>query len=231
MKVVVALGGEIADGALLRHWVEGAELTVAADSGAEGLVGIGLRPDAVIGDFDSLPAERMEALRRGGVEIVTHPDPQNRTDGQVALELALERGAAEVVLLGARGGERLDHSLTNALFLASEEFASMPIRLISGWTEAVGLFGEASGYGRGVVTFAGEPGDYVSLVAVSERLGQVSTHGLVWSLEEASLSLGAPAGMSNELVAERGGFTLGEGVAIATHTYRQARLSSGPFPA
>ncbi len=75
-----------------------------------------------------------------------------------------------------------------------------------------------------MVTFAGAVGDYVSLVAVSERLGGVSTHGLVWSLEKASLSLGAPAGMSNELVAERGGFTLGEGVAIATHTYRQARL-------
>ena len=106
MKVVVALGGNLADTALVRARVGGAELVIAADSGADRLRRLGLQPHAVIGDFDSLAADRIEALRTSGVEIVPHPEPQYRTDGQVALELAASRGASEVILLGVRGGPR-----------------------------------------------------------------------------------------------------------------------------
>ena len=158
MKIVVALGGEIADSGLLRARVAGAELTIAADSGASRLEQAGLSPDIVIGDFDSLSEAELAALRRRGVEIVPHPDPQQQTDGHVALQLAAERGASEVVLLGAGGGERLDHQLTNLLFLVALEFAALPISAISLWTEAVGLHGRETGFGLQQGTGQAVPG-------------------------------------------------------------------------
>ena len=224
MKVVVALGGDLADTALVRARIAGAEFVIAADSGATRLEALGLRPHAVIGDFDSLAADRVETLRASGVEIVPHPDPQYRTDGQVALELAAARGASEVILLGVRGGARIDHSLGNAMFLVAEEFASMPITAVSGWSEATGAFGLESGWGRDTVTFAGAPSDYVSLIPLGEHVGGVSTHGLRWALERADLSLGVPAATSNELVGTAGGFSLTVGRAIVTHQFRQEEL-------
>jgi thiamine pyrophosphokinase len=224
MKVVVALGGDLADTALVRTRIAGAEFVIAADSGATRLDALGVRPDAVIGDFDSLAADRLAILRAAGVEIVPHPDPQYRTDGQVALELAAARGASEVILLGGRGGPRIDHSLSNALFLVAEEFASMPITAISGWSEAIGVFGRESGWGRDTVRFGGAPGDYVSLIPLGKHVGGVSTRGLRWALERTDLSLGVPAATSNELVGTTGGFSLTVGRAIVTHQFRQEAL-------
>ena len=223
MKIVVALGGEIADSGLLRARVAGAELTIAADRGALQLEQVGLSPDLVIGDFDSLSEAALARLRRRGVEIVAHPNPQQQTDGHVALQLAAERGASEVVLLGAAGRERLDHQLTNLLFLVAQEFAALPISAVSFWTEAVGLHGRETGFGRAEVRFAGEPGDYVSLVAL-EPLRGVTSDGLRWPLEGAELELGLPGAISNELTGEAGGFRIETGRAIATHTFRQERL-------
>ena len=226
MKIVVALGGEIADSGLLRARVAGAELTIAADSGAARLEQAGLSPDVVIGDFDSLSESELAALRRRGVEIVPHPEPQQRTDGHVALQLAAERGASEVILLGAGGGERLDHQLTNLLFLVAEEFAAMPIRAVSLWTEAVGLHGRETGFGRDQARFAGEPGDYVSLVALGAVRG-VASDGLRWPLAGVDMELGLAGAISNELTGSAGGFRIETGRAIATHTFRQGQLPGG----
>lgn len=226
MKIVVALGGEIADSGLLRARVAGAELTIAADSGAARLEQVGLSPDVVIGDFDSLAQSALAALRQRGVEIVPHPDPQQRTDGHVALQLAAERGASEVLLLGAGGGKRLDHQLTNLLFLVAEEFAAMPISAISLWTEAIGLHGRETRFGRDEARFAGESGDYVSLVALGPVRG-VTSDGLRWPLESAELALGLAGAMSNELIDSGGGFRIEAGRAIATHTFRNERLLNG----
>ncbi len=225
MKIVVALGGEIANSALLRARVAGAELTIAADSGAVRLERTGLIPDIVIGDFDSLAESDLAALHHRGVEIVPHPALQQRTDGHVALQLAAERGASEVILLGAGGGERLDHQLTNLLFLVAEEFAAMPISAINLWTEAIGLHGRETGFGRDEARFAGDPGDYVSLVALGSVRG-VTSDGLRWPLERAELPLGLANAISNELVSSGGGVRIDSGRAIATHTFRKKRLPS-----
>ena len=89
--VVVALNGPTPDTALLRARIDGASLFIAADAGAQRLAALGLRPDVLTGDFDSLPAARREAAVRAGAEVVAHPEPQQTTDGAVALRLAVER--------------------------------------------------------------------------------------------------------------------------------------------
>ena len=233
MKVVVALGGSMQDTALLRDRIADADLIIGANGGAARLADCGIRPALVIGDLDSVPPERLADLRRAGCDVLPHPDPQNKTDGQVALELGVERGATEVVLLGAHGGERLDHSLSNLMYAVGAEFARLPLVVIDGWTEAVGLRALPAGReaedpgGRRSVRFRGETGDYVSLIPLSETVRGVSTTGLRWALAGATLVLGRGEGVSNELLAGQGGFTIEEGVAYATHSFRRRRLPPG----
>ena len=81
---VVFLDGDYDDPAYFRGWAEAADMVVAADGGARFLLEQGIRPDVVVGDFDSLPAGAVERLEAAGVELVRHPVRKDRTDGEMA---------------------------------------------------------------------------------------------------------------------------------------------------
>ena len=112
---VVFLAGEYDDPAYFRGWAEAADMVVAADGGARFLLDHGVRPDVVVGDFDSLAAPDAERLVAAGVELVRHPVRKDRTDGEMAADEALRRGAGELVLAGALGA--LDHTLGHLAIL------------------------------------------------------------------------------------------------------------------
>ena len=210
--VVVALGGPTPDTPLLRARIADAALFIAADAGAERLAALGLRPDLLTGDFDSLSAPQRDAAVRAGAEIVPHPDPQQNTDGAVALRLAVERGATSIVVLGAHGGARVDHSLGNFLALFDSALGSRPVTAVDGYSEATAL----QAGGRASVAFDGAAGDYVSLLPVSEQV-RVTSQGLRWPLVDAQLRRGASRGLSNELIGAQGGYALSAGAALAVH--------------
>jgi thiamine pyrophosphokinase len=112
---VVFLDGDYDDPAYFRGWAQMADIVVAADGGARFLLEQALRPDVVVGDFDSLPAAAVERLEAAGVELVRHPARKDRTDGEMAADEALRRGAGELVLAGALGA--LDHTLGHLAIL------------------------------------------------------------------------------------------------------------------
>ena len=221
MKAVVVLAGEVEDTALLRRHLREADLVIAADGGAERLAALGVRPQVVIGDFDSLGVEAVERLRAAGVEVEVHPEWEQKTDGHVALLLARQRGAREVILAGVRGSGRLDHGLANLLYPLARAFRDLRVTAISDWSEAVALPEE----GLRSVRFRGAVGDYVSLIPISETVTGVTTYGLRYRLRGHTLRLGESLGVSNELEQEEGGFDIAAGVAYAIHHFRQERLS------
>jgi len=220
--VVVALGGPTADTALLRARIAGATLTIAADAGALRLAELGLHADLLTGDFDSLSPAQRAAAERAGATVVPHPDPQQVTDCEAALRIAVQRDAEAVVILGTHGGERLDHSLGNLLALFQPRLAGIPMTVVSGWNEAVPL----RAGGRAGVTFTGAPGDYVSVLALSDRV-RTRTHALRWPLDDTVLARGDSRAISNELTGERGGLELLEGAALATHFFRPPERVGG----
>jgi thiamine pyrophosphokinase len=112
---VIFLDGAYEEEAYYRAWAAAAALVVAADGGARFLIGAGLRPDVVVGDFDSLPPAAAERLAADGVELLRHPVRKDVTDGELAVEEALRRGAGEIVLAGALGA--LDHTLGHLAIL------------------------------------------------------------------------------------------------------------------
>jgi thiamine pyrophosphokinase len=112
---VVFLDGDYDDAPYFRGWAEAADLVVAADGGAHFLLEQAIRPDVVVGDFDSLPAADVKRLEAAGVELVRHPVRKDRTDGEMAADEALGRGAGELVLAGALGA--LDHTLGHLAIL------------------------------------------------------------------------------------------------------------------
>ena len=220
MQIVVALGGDLHDSPLVRSALSGAGLIVAADSGAERLLSIGIQCQIVIGDFDSLDPAELWRLRSGGVEIVAHPAPQQRTDADVAIELALQRGATSLIVLGAFGGGRIDHTLGNLDLLTHPSLRGIPTWAVDGWSALTILRGD----GIRETHFHGHPGDYVSIIPLSDHVAGVTAVGLKWPLQDARLERGRAQGVSNELIADRAMIQVGEGIAGAVHHFRTERL-------
>jgi len=132
----ILLGGQMTVTSRLRAQVAGASV-IAADSGIRHAEALGLLPELWVGDFDSTTDEL--SVQYAEVPRLEYPAEKMLTDGELAVQIALERGAARLVLVGALGGERADHlwaHLVHAMALAS---AGTDVVLSSGEEEAYPL--------------------------------------------------------------------------------------------
>lgn len=130
---VVLLGGALAVTPRVRADIVGARF-VAADGGMRHAATLGVTPEIWVGDFDSTPDDLIAAWP--GVERQPYPVAKNETDGAIAVSVAAERGAKDIVLVGALGGERSDHALMHLLHAVSLAEDGYAIKLTSGEEEA-----------------------------------------------------------------------------------------------
>ena len=189
-------------------------LVIAADGGALKAESLGLAPAVVVGDADSLAADQAERLRRSGTEVIVHPAAKDESDTELAVLEALRRGATRLVIVGAFGGRRFEHSLANVLLLASANLRGVDACLADGaGTLRVLTAGER-------LELDSQPGDFVSLLPLSERATGVTTAGLRYALDDAVLEQGPARGLSNEMTTSRASVSLATGRLAVVHSSR-----------
>lgn len=203
MRALIFSGGQIADYDAVRPYLSPADLVVAADSGARHALALGLVPDLAVGDFDSGGPELLAQLRSMAVPVQTMPREKDLTDTHLAVRAALERGATELVLLGATG-DRLDHTIANLLLLPG-----LPGGVSAIMVDSKNVIHLLAGPGR--LQLAGRAGDFVSLLPLSPRVDGISTDGLKYALTDASLVWGESVGTSNEMVGPAAGVAAAAG--------------------
>lgn len=191
MKVVVVASGDLdpMDGS----WLDRADLVIAADGGARSLDRLGRRPDRLIGDLDSVDPSLVERLVAADVMVDRHPPDKEASDTELAVMAALAADATEVVLLGAFGGSRVDHQLANVLLLADPALAGRNVRAVRASAQVRVIRGGE------LLVLAGEVGETVTLLPVGGDVNGVTTDGLRWPLEAATLRMGRSRGLSNEV--------------------------------
>ncbi len=195
LRAAVVAGGHLRIGDRVRSALRAADFVIAADRGLEHCLELGLEPDLVVGDFDSVGAGALETARTNGWPIETHPAEKDATDGEIALREALTRGATTVTVFGALDGEdRLDHGFANLLLLGLPETERVRVRLMDEYREASLL------RARELVELHGVRGDVVSLMPLTEPAAGVTTWGLKYELLGIPLHMGSTRGLSNELV-------------------------------
>src|SRR6266508_1904364 len=116
---MVIAGGDPVDPSvrdLLPH-VGDVDFVIAADSGLDRAVELGLDVDLVVGDFDSADPAAVDAAVRRGTELERHPSEKDAIDLELAIDAARRAGASRVVVIGGGGG-RLDLLMANLLLLA-----------------------------------------------------------------------------------------------------------------
>ena len=210
MRIVVVASGALAPGD--EAWLDGADAVIAADGGAVALDRLGKQPDELVGDLDSTPAELVERLEAAGTRIDRHPVDKDASDTELALRAAIDAGASQVDLLGATGGDRLDHELANLLLLADPDFAGTELRAIAGPTVVRAV------RGGGRHSLRGEVDDLVTLLPIGGDAQGVTAAGLRWPLDAATLSMGRSRGLSNVIVGPDASVSLTDGVLLVIET-------------
>jgi thiamine pyrophosphokinase len=196
-------------------------LVVAADAGAMRCRALGLRPDLVVGDFDSVEAGGLEALERSGVEVRRFPPDKDESDLELALRAAIERGARRVVALGALGGVRVEHALAAVWLLALAADDGVDLAIVDE-RSSLRMLTARPGAGAATLEIRGTPGDFVSLLAFGGDALGVSTTGLRYPLLDEPLRAGPSRGLSNELLGSAATVACRRGRLLIVHTRRAA---------
>ncbi|MCF2556318.1 thiamine diphosphokinase [Fournierella massiliensis] len=182
----------------MRRYCRPGDWVIACDAGYRNLAPLGLSADLLVGDFDSAPQPQE------GQAIVL-PHVKDDTDTQYAARWALEQGCREAVILGALGGQRLDHtmaSLSTGLYLAKQ---GVQVLLADERTEVRYLLA-----GQSLELERGDWG-YFSLFPLEGPAHGLTVKGAYYELEDSSLTPDFPLGVSNEFVSDKVFLSLREG--------------------
>jgi len=181
-------------------------VVIGVDGGARTLARLGISPQVVTGDGDSLTEAERAALQAGGARLIPTPD-QDFTDLDKALTVAVALlGITEATVFGATGG-RLDHSYSVFSTLIKHG-PQLPLRLVDEQACYQLVAGEL------VLTGADLVGRTLSLLAFG-RVEGVTTTGVRWPLTDDWLAPGLRDGTLNEITHERVTLTARSGPLIA----------------
>ena len=190
-------------GNVRREWLEEQSgLVICADCGLRHAEKLGIKPDVIVGDFDSFCGELPDEP-----EIHRSVPKKDDTDTMLAVKLAIERGCGLIYLYGALGGERFDHAVANlqTMIYAREHGAELVLR----GNETVRLQGE------GERSYPREDGDrYFSVFAVTETVDIKRLSGVKYPLEDYTMRRSFPIGVSNEIADDSAFLAIERGLAL-----------------
>ncbi|MHB9057307.1 MAG: thiamine diphosphokinase [Bacillota bacterium] len=214
--VVIAGGPNVARSLVTRSVVGERCFLLCTDGGAAVALNLGLVPDLVLGDFDSLSPKDYARVIELGCPVQRYPVEKDMTDSELALDYLAEAKAGPVLMTGAFGG-RFDHALANLALLPRFADRGLEVVIDDGDTRAV-LVGPGH-----PATVEGEPGDIVSLFPDTVTCSGVTLEGLKYPLSGATLVRGTTLGVSNALIGRSAKVSLTDGRLIAVLTRLTAR--------
>ena len=222
MRALIVADGDVPGRAALDAawpgWDGELSLVVAADGGWDKAASLGLRPDLLVGDADSLPEARFAELAAQGVPVERSAVAKDESDTELALLAALRRGATHVTVLGALGGKRFDHALANVGLLGLPGPEDAEIELLDGNTRVRLLRAPAANGAAVRCRLAGPKGDLISLLPLGVPALGVTTDGLLYPLQDETLPLGPARGLSNVRIANYASVTLRHGRLLVIET-------------
>ena len=188
MKAYIFVGGRVDKSAIVIP-PKDEDLCIAADSGYDNarLLGYAQRIDKLVGDFDSVREKDFPAR----AEIIRVPAEKDLTDTQLAVSVAIDEGAEEIIIIGGLSG-RLDHTLSNLYLL--EFLAERGI-----YATVVDGFNRARYIDRSSLLIARSEYKYFSLICAEKETKGVSVDGAKYPLKKATLSRSLQYAVSNEV--------------------------------
>ncbi|MBQ8506890.1 MAG: thiamine diphosphokinase [Clostridia bacterium] len=175
------------------------DMILCADAGLETARRAGAKPDAVIGDFDSMDAPQ-------GENIIRHPVIKDDTDTMLCVKYAWEFGIRDFLIIGGIGG-RLDHTLANLQTLNCLALRGDHAELCDGRVHIAAVK-------DGSVKMPRSKGK-LSVFALCGKCEGVSIRGAKYELENGTIEPHFPLGMGNDFAADFAEIGVKSGVLLA----------------
>lgn len=197
MKAVLIANGSISDYEGIKKYVVEGGTVICADGGYDHAKKIGIEPDVLIGDMDS--------IKSCGTDIkkIVYPKRKDYTDSELVLEYAVKNGFDRLVLLGFIG-TRIDHTVTNLELLCKYE--NIEAVMIDEHNEIRSLKKEN--------ILRGKKGDIVSIIPLGGDVSDVTTEGLEYPLEKETLFFSSGRGVSNVMTGSKCMISVGLGKGL-----------------
>lgn len=185
--------------------------TIAADKGMKFFYEQKLMPDYIVGDFDSVDLEILQSfqgLEEGQRPTIRQFQPEkDETDTELAIRIAIDRGADVIHLLGATGS-RVDHMLGNLHLLGAAMEQGAECRMVDR-NNRIRMVRQGMTLKR-----EEQYGNYVSLFPFTPQVKGLTLTGFKYPLQDYTLECYHSLGVSNEIVAEEAGIAFREGVLV-----------------
>lgn len=202
MKALIISNGDLNDIEITSYF-QNADIVICADGGARHLFNENLVPDIIIGDLDSLDAEVLNRFQGVGVELQKHPTHKDKSDTELSIEYAIEKGANDIVLLGAIGS-RLDHSMANIMMLYKLINQNINVTIIDSHNEVF--------ITKDLLRLSNKEGHFVSIIPLIDS--KVTLRGFEYDTNSVVFNIGSTLGISNVVKDEVGLVKVEEGICL-----------------
>jgi len=206
-KILIITGGSLntnwATSYLAKHKFD---YIIAADSGLNHLKELGLKPDFILGDYDSVNKDILESFKNENIK--TYPRHKDYTDTHLAIITAIKLGPKSITIMGATG-TRLDHTLTSIGNLKGLIDLDIEAKIIDP-NNKIYLLGEGQSH---TIKREEQYGDYVSFYPLGDSM-IISLKGFYYPLNKAEVKTGLSLTQSNEICEDEAIIKLHKGIAI-----------------
>ncbi len=209
MKAVIISGGKEPSKDLLYREIKDVDMIIGADKGCEVLYKYNIKPDYILGDFDSANEDIIKSIETKALGKIKFKREKDYTDTELAYNLAVEKGADEIILLGATG-TRYDHALSNFGLMLRGLKKSIKVKIIDD-NNYIFLTDKS-------ITLKGNKGNIISFQAYCEEVKNFNITGAKYNLTNFNLKLGDSITTSNEFLEEEIEITFDSGIVMILYT-------------
>lgn len=191
MNTLIVTGGETNKNFIEEHLNHNKyDIIIAVDKGLEIFDTCGIKPQYIVGDFDSIDKNILIKYEKENLEIIRLNPEKDLTDTHSAIELAINKGGTDITIIGAIG-TRMDHTIANIHILKIALDKDIQIKIINENNEIRLINKDTEVYKDNIYK-------YLSLIPLTTKVEGVSLKGLKYLLDDATLYIGDSIGVSNE---------------------------------
>lgn len=207
-RIVLFANGELPEPENIARLINKEDFLIAVDGGLNHMNGLGLKPDLIIGDLDSVEEEILEKFRKQNVKIEKYPIDKDQNDLELAIQAAVGM-KPESIWIAAALGNRIDQTLANIFLLTREDLMDIDTHLVDGLRDVFIIRKEA------VIT--GIQDQIVSLIPILGPVKGISTEGLKYPLDNETLYPDQTRGISNRLSSVTAKIRIKNGLLLCIH--------------
>jgi thiamine pyrophosphokinase len=209
IEFILVSGGDI-NIELLSSYLKNKEYRIMAiDKGIEALSMINVKPDYILGDFDSVDKSIYESYieKYPDAEVAKYNAEKDYTDTELGIRTALKNGASSITIFGGTG-TRLDHTIANIRTLNIALEQGVFAQIIDNNNRIYLAQNNLSLYKDKLF------GNYISILPYENSLQKVTLKGFKYDLDNVIMLYGASTGISNEIISDEASITCDNGIFI-----------------